>query len=88
MANNIYRSRTGITKFTDHEKQGFIAPIYTWKTNPGASQIIRLDESFLKEWSEDLLFASLTGSMVDKSLYSHSIYRFKMVGKNQQALKK
>ena len=77
----------GITKFTDHEKQGFIAPIYTWKTNPGASQIIRLDESFLKEWSEDLLFASLTGSMVDKSFYpGHSIYRFKMVGKNQASI--
>ena len=37
-----------------------------------ASQIIRLDESFLKEWSEDLLFASLTGSMVDKSFLSWS----------------
>jgi hypothetical protein len=64
--------------FSNHEKNGFVEPIYHWDINPGIGQIVEIPSSFAKKLENHFFITSLSGS-IDKNnlLQGESLYLVK-----------
>lgn len=60
----------GTVIYNDHIAQGYEKPIYTWDTNPGVSQIIKVPESSSLYFNDSYVLSSLSGSSRGPEEYS------------------